>query len=156
MSENKLIVALFGVLVLGTSAFAKVSSSSTVTAGSDKNPATESKVKVRRVARAGDKPAVGKALLREEQVEDVVKAKVGDVQACWMKLAKDKRKTDVNITMNLEIDDTGEVQTVVVTGNVPHETQRCIELAAAGWEFPATEVKVDAEYFECALALHAK
>jgi hypothetical protein len=154
MSEKKLIIALLGVLVLGTSAFARVSSSSSVKGGSDS--AAESEVKVRRVARAGDKRAADKAWLTEEQVEDVVKTKVGDVQACWMKLAKGKRKTDVNITLKLEIDDTGEVQTVVVNGTVPHETERCIELAAAAWEFPATEVKIDTAYFECALVLHAK
>jgi hypothetical protein len=156
--SNKHFLALLGVVLLGTPAFAKVSDSSSKPAG--KKPATDaasqSQVSARRVAPVGDKRDAGKASLSEAQVDEVVKSKLGEVQTCWVGLPEDKRKADTSIVLKLEIDDNGEVQTVDVNGKIADEAQRCIAVAAAAWEFPVTDVKIDAEYFEYALALRAK
>lgn len=153
--SNKPFVAILGLLVLGTPAFAKVSDSGSKPAAK-KAAAAESQITARRVAPAGDKRDSGKVALSESQVDEVVKGKLGDVQTCWTSLPEDKRKADTSIVLKLEIDDNGEVQTVDVTGKIADEAQRCIAVAAAAWEFPVTDVKIDAEYFEYALALRAK
>jgi hypothetical protein len=155
--SNKPFVAILGLLVLGTPAFAKVSDSgSKPTAKKPAAAESQSQITARRVAPAGDKRDSGKLALSESQVDEVVKGKLGDVQTCWTSLPEDKRKADTSIVLKLEIDDNGEVQTVDVTGKIADEAQRCIAVAAAAWEFPVTDVKIDAEYFEYALALRAK
>jgi hypothetical protein len=55
-----------------------------------------------------------------------------------------------DVVLSLEIDDTGEVQTVSVT-NVPDDVERCIAIAAVEWDFPSTDVKADASTFRCQL-----
>jgi hypothetical protein len=97
----------------------------------------------------------GRTSLSQAQVEDVLKTKVGEVEACWTKLPADQRKKDVSAVLKLEIDDDGEVQTVEVA-NVPEETQRCIAVAAVAWEFPRTDVKADAASYTFPVALKAK
>lgn len=102
---------------------------------------------------AGQKDS-GKKSLTQAQVDEVMKTKVGEVETCWRQLPQDKRK-DTSLVLQLEIDDTGEVQTIEAPG-VPDETQRCIALAAVEWEFPRTDVKADAIVFTYPVALHAK
>lgn len=97
----------------------------------------------------------GRKSLSQTQVEDVLKTKVGEVEACWTKLPADQRTKDINAVLTVEIDDTGEVQTVEVAG-VPDETQRCVAVAAVAWEFPRTDVKADAASFAFPVALKAK
>lgn len=97
----------------------------------------------------------GRTSLTQAQVDEVLKTKVGEVEACWTKLPADQRKKDVSAVLTLEIDDTGEVQTVEVT-NVPDEAQRCIAVAAVAWEFPRTSAKADAATFSFPLVLKAK
>ena len=159
MSNKPLVAAILGVLVLGAPAFAKVATPNKPAATSKKSaqaPAPQSQVTAKRVAPASDERDRGKDSLSESQVDEVVKAKLGEVETCWQQLPEDKRKTDANIVLKLEIDDNGEVQTVDVTGKIADDAQRCIAVAAAAWEFPVTEVKIDAQYFAYALALHAK
>lgn len=97
----------------------------------------------------------GRTALTQAQVDEVLKTKVGEVEACWTKLPADQRKKDVAALLTLEIDDSGEVQTVDVAG-VPDEAQRCIAVAAVAWEFPRTDVKADAASFTFPVALKAK
>jgi len=94
-------------------------------------------------------------VLTQAQVDEVMKTKVGEVETCWRRLPDDQRKRDTNLVLHLEIDDTGEVQTIDAPG-VPDETQRCIALAAVDWEFPRTDVKADAIFFTYPVALRAK
>jgi hypothetical protein len=101
------------------------------------------------------KKDAGRTALSQTQVEDVLKTKVGEVEACWTKLPADQRKKDVAAVLTVEIDDTGEVQTVEVAG-VPEETQRCVAIAAVAWEFPRTDVKADAASYAFPVALKAK
>jgi hypothetical protein len=154
--SNKPFLALLGVVLLGTPAFAKVADSTTKAASKKPAADSQSQVTARRVAPTGDKRDSGKTALSESQVDEVVKSKLGEVQTCWTGLPEDKRKADTNIVLKLEIDDNGEVQTVDVNGKIADEAQRCIAVAAAAWEFPVTDVKIDAAYFEYALALRAK
>jgi hypothetical protein len=86
---------------------------------------------------------------------EILRTKVGEVEACWTKLPADRRKKDVSAVLTLEIDDTGEVQTVEVAG-VPEETQRCIAVAAIAWAFPRTDAKADAASFAFPVALKAR
>jgi len=97
----------------------------------------------------------GRKDLTQAQVDEILRTKVGEVEACWTKLPADRRKKDVSAVLTLEIDDTGEVQTVEVAG-VPEETQRCIAVAAIAWEFPPTDAKADAASFAFPVALKAR
>lgn len=85
--------------------------------------------------------------LTQAQVDDVMKTKVGEVQACWQNLPDDRHGKTTTAVLSLEIDDTGEVQTVTIAGQ-PTELERCVAVAAASWEFPRTDVKADALMFE--------
>jgi len=149
-----IVVALLGGLGLWTPVLAGTTPPSKPSA-TTKKP-TESHVAARRVATKTDPQDVGKTSLTEAQVDEVLKAKLPDVDSCWSRLPEDKRKTDTTAVLKLEIDDRGEVQTVNVSGPIPDETQRCIAVAASDWSFPETDVKVDAQFFEYPLALHAK
>jgi len=97
----------------------------------------------------------GRTALTQAQVDEVMKTKVGEVTACWQRLPDDKRKRDTTAVIELEIDDRGEVQTVEVAG-VPDDAERCIALAAVGWDFPETDVKADAVTFSYAVPLRTK
>lgn len=90
--------------------------------------------------------------LTQAQVDDVMKTKVGDVEACWQNLPDDQRRKDTTAVLAMEIDDTGEVQTVTIAGQ-PSELERCVAVAAASWEFPRTDVKADALMFQYSVAL---
>jgi hypothetical protein len=90
--------------------------------------------------------------LSQAQVDEVMKTKVGEVQACWQNLPDDERAKDTTAVLALEIDDTGEVQTVTIAGQ-PSELERCVAVAAAGWDFPRTDVKADALTFKYAVPL---
>ncbi|HEY6039982.1 MAG TPA: hypothetical protein VIV58_37125 [Kofleriaceae bacterium] len=90
--------------------------------------------------------------LTQAQVDDVMKTKVGDVEACWQNLPDDQRKKDATAVLAMEIDDTGEVQTVTIAGQ-PSELERCVAVAAASWEFPRTDVKADALMFSYSVSL---
>ena len=92
---------------------------------------------------------------RELQVAAVVKSNLGEVQACWSQLPAQFRKVATPAVLKLSVDDTGEVQTVEVAGKVPDEAQRCIALAVARWEFPATAVTSDASHFEYPVTFRA-
>lgn len=93
--------------------------------------------------------------LSQAQVDAVMKAKLGEVEACWMHLPVEKRKREVAAVLNLSIDDGGEVQTITAPA-LPDDVQRCIALAAVAWEFPATDAHADALTFAYPIALHAK
>ncbi len=97
----------------------------------------------------------GKKSLSQDQIDEVMKTKVGEVETCWLRLPEDKRKKDTTAQLKLEIDDSGEVQTVETAG-VPDDAQRCIAVAAAEWEFPRVDVKADAATYSYSIALHAK
>ncbi|MBV8762961.1 MAG: hypothetical protein JO257_37090 [Deltaproteobacteria bacterium] len=102
----------------------------------------------------GKKDAAPKGLV-QQQVEDVLKSKVGEVETCWQKLPADQRKKDVAAVLSIEIDDDGEVQTAALAG-VPDDASRCVAVAAVAWEFPRSDVKADAETFTFPIALKAK
>ena len=101
---------------------------------------------------SGDAKEVKKIVLSQGQVADVVKAKLGDVEYCWNRLPEIQRKADATAVLKLEIDPSGEVETVGVDGKVPEETQRCIAVAAAKWQFPMAD---ELGQFEYAVALRA-
>ena len=103
-----------------------------------------------------DADEVSKTSRREQEFAGVMKAKAGEVQACWSLFPMPLHKLDTPAVLRLEIDDSGEVQDVEVIGKVPEAAQRCIALAAASWVFPATEVTADASYFEFPVTLHAR
>ena len=97
-------------------------------------------------------PVAKKIVLSQGQVDGVVKAKLGDVEYCWSRLPEIQRKADTTAVLKLEIDPSGEVETVNVDGKLPDETQRCIAVAAAKWQFPMAD---DLGQFESAVALRA-
>jgi hypothetical protein len=107
-------------------------------------------------AKCGDNYVVGKdqkrSSLTQAQVDEVMKTKVGEVEACWQNLPDDQRAKDTTAVLALEIDDTGEVQTVTIAGQ-PSELQHCVAIAAASWEFPRTDVKADALTFQYSVPL---
>jgi len=94
-----------------------------------------------------DKPVAG---LTQAQVDAVVAGKRAELEACLARMTANPHKKDADIVLALEIDDTGEVQTVTVT-NVPDEVERCIAVAAVEWDFPSSDVKADASTFKCQL-----
>lgn len=94
----------------------------------------------------GDRTEVAKKLLTQLQVDQVVKAKLGDVQYCWNRLPASQRRSDTTAILELAIDATGEVETVDVHGSVPQEAARCISAAAAAWQFPVADQAGDFEY----------
>ena len=100
----------------------------------------------------GDAKEVKKVVLSQGQFSEVVKAKLGDVEYCWDRLPELQRKADTTAVLKLEIDPSGEVETVGVDGKIPEETQRCIAVAAAKWEFPMAD---ELAQFEYAVALRA-
>jgi len=91
--------------------------------------------------------------LTQAQVDEVMKTKVGEVQACWQNLPETQRAKDTTAVLSLEIDDTGEVQTVTIA-NQPSELEHCVAIAAAAWDFPRTDVKADALMFQYSIPLH--
>ena len=93
--------------------------------------------------------------LSQAQVDEVMKTKVGEVQACWQQLPETQRAKDTTAVLSLEIDDTGEVQTVTIAGQ-PSELEHCVAIAAAAWDFPRTDVKADALMFQYPVALARK
>ena len=100
------------------------------------------------------KKDVGPRALTQDQIDEVMKTKLGEVEGCWLKLPEDKRKHDVTAVLSLVIDDGGEVQTVDVA-SLPPETARCIAVAAVDWEFPRSDTKADASQYAYSVALHA-
>lgn len=139
--RNNVIVALVGVLAVSAPAFAKTAA-----------PA-------KAAPKTGDGYVLGKdqgrTTLTQDQVDEVMKGKVGDVVACWQQLPDDQRAKDATAVLTIEIDDTGEVQTVT-TANVSDDMQRCVSVAAAGWDFPRTSVTADARTFQYAVVLKAE
>lgn len=119
-----------------------------------KAPKTAAKPKCGDAYVVGKKDAGPKGL-SQSAVEDVLKSKVGEVEGCWQKLPADQRKKDVAAVLSIEIDDDGEVQTASLAG-VPDDASRCVAVAAVAWEFPRSDVKVDAETFTFPVALKAK
>jgi len=109
--------------------------------------------------KGGDKFVVDhkddRATLTQAQVDEVVKAKLPDVTACWHQLPADQRKKDASTVLRLTIDDGGEVQTVDVDG-LPDDAGRCIAKAAVAWVFPQTDGQADAAKFSYPLTLAAK
>jgi hypothetical protein len=101
---------------------------------------------------AGDTEQVAKKVLSQLQVNTVIKAKLADVQYCWNRLPAAQRKLDATALLELEIDATGEVETVDVGGQLSQEASRCIAVAAAKWQFPVAD---QAGEFEYAVALRA-
>jgi hypothetical protein len=93
--------------------------------------------------------------LAKQQVDEVLKTKIGEVETCWLKLPADQRKKDVAAVLSVEIDDDGEVQTAALAG-VPDDTSRCVALAAIAWEFPPSDVQADAATFTFPVALKAR
>lgn len=96
--------------------------------------------------KCGDKYVVGKeaerTALTPAQIDAVMKAKLGEVSACWNNLPAAQRKKDANAVLKLTIDDGGEVQTVDVA-EVPEDAARCIAKAAVAWTFPQTDAQID-------------
>ena len=95
--------------------------------------------------------------LTQAEVDAVVAGKHVEIEACLANLppappakAKKSDKKPGDIVLSLEVDDTGEVQTVSVS-NVPDDVERCIAVAAVQWDFPSTDVKADAMTFKCQL-----
>jgi hypothetical protein len=107
---------------------------------------------------AGEKYVVGheaqKTALTQAQVEEVMKTKLADVDACWRRVPADQRKKDASAVLKIEIDDGGEVQTVDVAG-VPGDAARCIAKAAVAWTFPETDFHADAASFAYPVTLRA-
>ena len=93
--------------------------------------------------------------LTQSQVDEVMKTKVGEVQACWQNLPDTQRAKDTTAVLALEIDDTGEVQTVTIAGQ-PSELEHCVAIAATAWDFPRTDVKADALMFQYSVSLAHK
>ena len=93
--------------------------------------------------------------LTQDQIDEVMKTKVGEVETCWLRVPEDKRKKDTTAQLKIEIDDSGEVQTVETAG-VPDDAQRCIAVAAVEWEFPRSDAKADSATYSYSVALHAK
>jgi hypothetical protein len=145
MSKKPALIALLGVACLCTPVLAGPKPA-------PKKPAAGPNVGASYVVGRKDS---GRTQLTQAQVDEVLKSKVGEVEACWERAPDDKRKKDVNAILSLSIDDDGEVQTVEVAG-VPEETERCVAVAAVAWEFPRTDVKADASSFTYPVALHAK
>jgi hypothetical protein len=108
--------------------------------------------------KCGDKFVVDhkedRATLTQAQVDEVVKAKLPDVTACWHQLPADQRKKTASAVLKLAIDDGGEVQTVDVDG-LPDDAARCIAKAAVAWVFPQTDGQADAAKFSYPLTLAA-
>ncbi len=92
--------------------------------------------------------------LTPAQIDEVMKAKLGEVTACWHRLPVEQRKKDTSAVLKLEIDDGGEVQTIDVAG-IPDDAARCIAKAAIAWTFPETDVKIDAATYKYPIALRA-
>ena len=89
--------------------------------------------------------------LTQAQVDAIVASKRAELEACLAHIPADShKKKDADVVLSLEIDDTGEVQTVAVS-NVPEDVERCIAVAAVEWDFPSTDVKADAATFKCQL-----
>jgi hypothetical protein len=92
--------------------------------------------------------------LTAAQIDEVIKAKLGEVTACWHRLPAEQRKKDASAVLKLVIDDGGEVQTIDVAG-IPDDAGRCIVKAAVAWTFPQTDVKVDAASYSYPVVLRA-
>jgi hypothetical protein len=101
---------------------------------------------------AGDVTLAAKKTLTQQQVDEVARTKLDDVEFCWNRLPAKQRKADATAILKLAIDATGEVETVDVGGLVPAEASRCIAVAAAKWQFPVADQSGDFEY---AVALRA-
>lgn len=92
--------------------------------------------------------------LTPAQVDEVMKAKLGEVTTCWQQLPADKRKKDASAILQLEIDEGGEVQTVDVAG-LPDDAARCISRAAIAWVFPQSDGSADTAKFAYPVTLRA-
>jgi len=95
-----------------------------------------------------------RAALTQEQVDEVVKTKLGEVQDCWEILPADQRKKDAKAILNLEIDEGGEVQQVAITG-LPEQAVQCISQVAIRWVFPQTDGSADTAKFAFPVKLAA-
>ncbi len=106
----------------------------------------------------GDKYIVGHEVehsaLTQAQIDGVMKAKLGEVTACWNRLPATQRKKDTNAVLKLAIDDGGEVQTVDVAG-IPDDAARCIAKAAVAWTFPQTETQAEPASYAYPVVLRA-
>jgi hypothetical protein len=106
----------------------------------------------RHAALPGETTRAAKKLLTDQQVNTLVKSKLADVQYCWNRLPEAQRKIDATIVLKLAIEATGEVETVEIGGLASVEAQRCIQIAAAKWQFPVADQASETEY---AIALRA-
>ena len=106
----------------------------------------------RHAALPGEATRAAKKLLTDQQVNALVKTKLADVQYCWNRLPEAQRKTDATVVLKLAIEANGEVATVDVGGIASQEAQRCIQVAAAKWQFPVADAASETEY---AIALRA-
>jgi hypothetical protein len=95
--------------------------------------------------------------LTQAEVDGIVAGKRAELEACLAHMPTNPptkpqkpEKKPADVVLSLEIDDTGEVQTVAVT-NVSDDVERCIAVAAVEWDFPSTDVKADASTFKCQL-----
>jgi hypothetical protein len=99
---------------------------------------------------AGDgAPVVELRGLSAGQVGDTVRARLADVDYCWLRVPRGKRAATTAV-LRFSIDAAGTVTTAGVDG-VPADARACIAAAAATWTFPAADVGTEADY---AIDLH--
>jgi hypothetical protein len=96
-----------------------------------------------------------RATLTQDQVNEVVKAKLGEVNDCWQLLPEDQRKKDAKAVLKLEIDEGGEVQQVDVVG-LPEQAVTCISKVAIAWVFPQTDGSAETAKFDYPVKLAAE
>jgi hypothetical protein len=100
----------------------------------------------RAVTPIGDETAPAKPkTLTDNQVAQVVKGKLADIQYCWSRLPAAQRIADTTAILRMEVE-AGAVADVEVTGKLPADAASCIAAAAERWVFPVVEVGSVVEY----------
>ncbi len=83
--------------------------------------------------------------LTENQVGQVTKSRLTEIEYCWDRLPT-ARRIDTTAVLKLSIEPIGSVAAIELKGEMHAELRKCITAAANRWRFPVTDAATEIEY----------